>query len=103
MTWEEARKLLVLGQRASHHEVRAAQRRAVRRRYPKALPAAQEAEYRRRRLDLNAAYDRTLQYIDGYRIELVERFAQEDLMKWWRDRFATGPWRPGGAAVEDRE
>jgi uncharacterized protein YecT (DUF1311 family) len=105
MTLEEARKLLELGQRASHHEVRAAYRRAARRWHPDRAPAAQEAEYRRRMQQLNTAYQRILQYIEGYRIELVERSAQEDLMKWWHNRFATGVWSPPppGDPGEDRE
>ena len=103
MTFKEARKLLELGQRASHHEVRAAYRRGARRWHPDRAPAAQEAEYRRRMQQLNTAYQRILQYIEGYRIELVERSAQEDLMKWWRNRFATGVWSPPapGDPVED--
>jgi len=94
MTLEEARKLLELGQRASHHEVRAAYRRAARRWHPDRAAAAQEEEYRRRMQQINTAYQLILQYIEGYRIELVERSAQEDLMKWWHNRFATGVWSP---------
>ncbi len=105
MTLEEARQLLELGQRASHHEVRAAYRRAARRWHPDRAPAAQEAEYRRRMQQLNIAYQRILQYIEGYRIELVERSAPEDLMKWWYNRFATGVWSPPppGDLGEDQE
>lgn len=105
MTLEEARKLLELGQKASHHEVRAAYRRAARRWHPDRAAAVQEAEYRRRMQQLNTAYQRVLQYIEGYRIELVERSAQEDLMKWWHSRFATGVWSPPPPADpgEDRE
>ncbi len=105
MTLEEARQLLVLGQKASHHEVRAAYRRAARRWHPDRAPAAEETEYRRRMQQLNAAYERVLQYIERYRIELVERSAQEDLMQWWHNRFVTGVWSPPPPADsgEDQE
>ncbi len=105
MTLEEARQLLVLGQKASHHEVRAAYRRAARRWHPDRAPAAEEAEYRRRMQQLNAAYKRVLQFIERYRIELVERSDQEDLWQWWHNRFATGVWSPPPPADpgEDQE
>ncbi|MGO9620504.1 MAG: DnaJ domain-containing protein [Desulfobaccales bacterium] len=105
MTLEEARQFLELGQRASHHEVRAAYRRAARRWHPDRAPAAQEGEYRRRMQQLNTAYQRIIQYIEGYRIELVESSDQDDLMKWWHNRFATGVWSPppAGDPGEDRE
>ncbi len=105
MTLEEARQFLELGQRASHHEVRAAYRRAARRWHPDRAPAAQEVEYRRRMQQLNTAYQRIIQYIEGYRIELVESSGQEDLMKWWHNRFATGSASPPPASDpgEDRE
>ncbi len=54
---------------------------------------------------LNTAYQRIIQYIEGYRIELVESSDQDDLMKWWHNRFATGVWSPppAGDPGEDRE
>ncbi len=94
MTLEEARQLLELGQRASHHEVRAAYRRAARRWHPDRAAAHQEAEYRRRMQQLNSAYQRLIKFIEGYRIELVEESSQDDLLKWWFNRFATGSSSP---------
>ncbi|MGC2432737.1 MAG: hypothetical protein WA433_03060, partial [Desulfobaccales bacterium] len=62
--------------------------------HPDRAAAAQEAEYRRRMQQLNTAYQRLVQFIEGYRIELVEGAPQEDLLKWWFNRFATGSSSP---------
>jgi hypothetical protein len=94
MTLTEARELLDLGQQASRKEIRAAYRRAARRWHPDRAPASQEAEYRERMQQVNTAYQRILQFIEGYRYELVEKSAPEDLMDWWHKRFATGVWSP---------
>ena len=94
MTLDEARELLDLDRQASRKEIRAAYRRAARRWHPDRAPASQEAEYRPRMQQVNTAHQRILQFIEGYRYELVEKPAPEDLMNWWRDRFATGVWSP---------
>jgi hypothetical protein len=43
---------------------------------------------------VNAAYQRLVQFIDEYRFELVDKSAPEDVQQWWRDRFFTGVWTP---------
>jgi uncharacterized protein len=101
MTLEEARELLELGQQASRKEIRAAYRRAARRWHPDRAPASQEAAYRERMQQVNTAYQKILQFIEGYRYELVEKAAPEDLMNWWHNRFATGVWSP--PPPKDRE
>jgi len=94
MTLEEARELLGLAPKASRKEIRAAYRRAARRWHPDRAPTPQEAEYRARMQQVNIAYQRILQFIERHRFELVENSSQEDLMQWWRNRFATGVWSP---------
>ncbi|MCL4504011.1 MAG: J domain-containing protein, partial [Deltaproteobacteria bacterium] len=95
MTLEEARKLLGLGQLASRQEIRSAYRQEARRWHPDlAVNDIQEAEYRQRMQQVNLAYQRILQFIEGHRFELVENSSQEDLMQWWHNRFATGSWSP---------
>jgi hypothetical protein len=94
MTLAEARKLLELGEQASRKEIRAAYRRAARRWHPDRAPAEQEAAYREHMQQVNTAYQKILQFIEGYRYELVDKSAPEDLMDWWHQRFATGVWSP---------
>ncbi len=94
MTLEEARILLGLELKASRKEIRAAYRRAARRWHPDRAPAAQEAEYRERMQQINMAYQRIVQFIEDYRYELVEQPGQEELLRWWHNRFATGVWSP---------
>lgn len=95
MTLEEARKLLGLGQHASRQEIRSAYRQEARRWHPdRAVSPNEEAEYSQRMQQVNIAYQRILQFIEGYRFELVENSSQEDLMRWWQNRFATGSWSP---------
>jgi len=95
MTLEEARELLGLGQHASRREIRSAYRREARRWHPDRAPNPQEeADYRQRMQLVNVAYQRILQFIEEYRFELVDKPSQEDLMKWWHNRFATGVWSP---------
>jgi hypothetical protein len=43
---------------------------------------------------INAAYQRLVQFIEGYHYDLVEGAGPEDLQKWWADRFYTGVWEP---------
>ena len=95
MTLEEAKKLLGLGQQASRQEIRSAYRREARRWHPdRTSDSNAEAEYRQHMQQVNVAYQRILQFIEEYRFELVENSAPEDLMQWWRNRFATGVWSP---------
>ncbi len=94
MTLEEARDLLDLGLKATKQEVRAAYRRAARRWHPDRAPAGGEADYRARMQQINAAYQRIVQFIDAYHYDLVESEDSEDLHKWWANRFATGVWEP---------
>ena len=94
MTLEEARELLGLDLHATRKEVRTAYRRAARRWHPDRAPAGDEANYRSRMQQINAAYQRLVQFIEDYRYELVESAGPEDLQKWWADRFYTGVWGP---------
>ncbi len=94
MTLGEACKILGLEQKASRKEVRAAYRRAARRWHPDQAPATQEGEYRLRMQQINIAYHRLLQFIEDCPLELVERSDQDELMRWWHNRFATGVWSP---------
>ena len=94
MTLEEARELLGLDLKATRREIRAAYRRAARRWHPDRAPAGEEETYRERMQQVNAAYQRLLQFIEEYRFELVEKPAPEDLQQWWQNRFASGVWSP---------
>jgi len=94
MTLNEARELLILGLKATRKEVRAAYRRAARRWHPDRAPAGAEEAYRSRMQQINAAYQRIVQFIEEYHYELVEAADPEDLQKWWVDRFYTGVWGP---------
>jgi hypothetical protein len=94
MTLDEARELLNLGLKASRKEVRAAYRRAARRWHPDRAPAGEEAGYRTRMQQVNAAYQQLIQFIEEYPCDLVESAASEDLQKWWANRFYTGVWSP---------
>ena len=94
MTIDEARELLSLGLKATKKEVRAAYRRAARRWHPDRAPGDEEEAYRARMQQINAAYQRLLQFIEDYRYDLVESAGPEDLQKWWADRFYTGVWGP---------
>ena len=94
MTLEEARKLLDLPIKATKKEIKAAYRRAARLWHPDRAPAGEEARYRLRMQQVNAAYQRLVQFIEGYRYDLVESAGPEDLQKWWADRFYTGVWGP---------
>jgi preprotein translocase subunit Sec63 len=103
MTLEEARELLNLGRQATRKEIKAAYRRAARRWHPDRAPAGDEATYRDRMQQINAAYHRLVQFIEGYRYNLVEDLASEDPQKWWADRFFTGVWGPPPPKDQDRE
>jgi DnaJ-class molecular chaperone len=94
MTLEEARELLSLGLKATKKEVRAAYRRAARLWHPDRAPADEEETYRARMQQINAAYQRIVQFIEDYRYDLVSSPGPEDVQKWWADRFYTGTWGP---------
>lgn len=94
MPLKEARELLSLDLKVTKKEIKAAYRRAARRWHPDRAPAGEEANYRARMQQVNAAYQRIVQFIEDYRYDLVETAAQEDLQKWWADRFYTGVWGP---------
>jgi DnaJ-class molecular chaperone len=94
MTLEEARQLLSLGLKATRQEIKAAYRRAARRWHPDRAPAGEEESYRARMQQINAAYQRLVQFMENYRYDLAEPTDPEDLQKWWADRFATGVWGP---------
>jgi hypothetical protein len=102
MTLEEARKILGLAKLASRHEIRSAYRQEARRWHPdRALDRRDEVKFRDRMQQVNLAYQRIIQFIEDYRFELEENSSQEDLMQWWRNRFATGVWSP--PPPDDRE
>jgi preprotein translocase subunit Sec63 len=102
MTLEEARQLLSLDPQATRKEVRAAYRRAARRWHPDRAPAGKEEDYRARMQQVNAAYQRIVQFIENYRYNLVESASPENLQKWWTDRFYTGVWGPPPSKNQDR-
>ncbi len=94
MSLEEARGLLRLEIKATKKEIKAAYRREARRWHPDAAPAGEEASYRERMQQINAAYQRLVQFMEEYRYDLQEPAGPEDLEKWWADRFCTGVWGP---------
>jgi len=85
---------LNLGLKATRKEIRSAYRRGARRWHPDRAPAGHEESYRARMQQINAAYQRLVQFIEDYRYDLVEPENPDDLQKWWRDRFYTGVWAP---------
>jgi DnaJ-class molecular chaperone len=103
MTVEEARKILGLGLKATRREIKGAYRREARRWHPDRAPAGGEAEYRARMQQINEAYQRLVQLIDGYRYELVDTETPEDLQQWWTSRFFTGVWSPPKKPGDDQE
>ncbi len=94
MPLEEARKLLDLELKATKKEIKAAYRRAARLWHPDRAPVGEETHYRIRMQQVNAAYQRIVQFIEAYRYHLVESAGPEDLQKWWASRFYTGVWGP---------
>jgi len=103
MTLEEAREVLNLGLKATRREVKGAYRRAARRWHPDRAPAGQEETYRARMQQVNAAYQRLVQFIEAYQYDLVETADPEDLQQWWANRFATGVWGPPPPKDQDGE
>jgi preprotein translocase subunit Sec63 len=94
MTLKEARELLDLELKATRQEIKAAYRRVARRWHPDHAPEGAEALYRARMQQINAAYQRIVQFIEAYRYELEDGAGPEDLQQWWADRFYTGVWGP---------
>lgn len=94
MTLAKARELLNLEARATRKEIKAAYRRAARLWHPDRAPAGEEIRYRAQMQQVNAAYQRVVQFIEAYRYDLTEETGSEDLQKWWADRFYTGVWAP---------
>jgi DnaJ-class molecular chaperone len=94
MTLEEARELLSLDLKATKKEIKAAYRHAARLWHPDRARPGEEAHHRARMQQINAAYQRIVQFIEDYRYDLVERAGSEDLQKWWADRFYSGVWGP---------
>jgi DnaJ-class molecular chaperone len=94
MTLEEARQLLMLEPKTTRKEVKAAYRRAARRWHPDRAPQGEEEAYRARMQQINAAYQRIVQFIEDYQYDLVEPPGSEDFQDWWTQRFATGVWGP---------
>jgi hypothetical protein len=94
MTLKEAREILGLEQVATRQEISRAYRRAARRWHPDRAPEDREAEYRSRMQEVNAAYQRLREFLEGYRFLLEDTDTTEDLGEWWQDRFYTGVWGP---------
>lgn len=96
MTLKEAREILGLEFSATRQEIKAAYRRAARRWHPDRAPKEEEAAFRARMQEVNAAYQRLKEFLENYRYRLDEGEAadeQKDLEAWWHARFgATGVW-----------
>jgi hypothetical protein len=94
MTLKEAREILGLELTATRQEITRAYRRAARRWHPDRAPAEREEEYRGRMQEVNAAYQRLREFLEGYRFRLEDMETGEDVGEWWRERFYTGVWGP---------
>jgi curved DNA-binding protein CbpA len=104
MTLEEAREILGLGHRATRREIKAAYRRAARRWHPDLAPGGAEQEFRLRMQQVNAAYQRVLQFLESYHYRLEETpEAEADYQQWWQSRFGTGVWGPPAKGPGERE
>jgi len=96
MNLEEARKLLGLPATATKREVKAAYRRSARRWHPDVAQAGEEAAYRARMQEVNAAYRYIQKFLEDYRYMLEEPpAAQEDYEAWWQAHFGD-TFRAGG-------
>jgi molecular chaperone DnaJ len=104
VTLKEAREILGLELTATRQEIKAAYRRAARRWHPDRAPKSQEAEFRARMQEVNAAYQRLKEFLENYRFRLDEGEAadeERELEAWWHSRFGgTGVW---GAPPEKTE
>ena len=99
MTLKEARDLLELGLTATRQEIIRAYRRAARRWHPDRAPEGREEEYRAHMQQVNAAYQRLREFLEGYRFHLEDTETTEDVEEWWQERFYTGVW---GRPPEER-
>jgi hypothetical protein len=94
MTLREAREILGLALTATRAEITRAYRRAARRWHPDRAPADRELECRGRMQQVNDAYQRLKEFLEGYRFRLEDSESVEDVGEWWRERFYTGFWGP---------
>jgi hypothetical protein len=104
MTLKDARDILGLAPTATRQEIIQAYRRAARRWHPDRAPEGQEAEHRALMQQVNAAYQRLKEFMEGYRFRLEDTETGEDADEWWQERFYTGVWgRPPkeGQASQD--
>ena len=92
MTLKEAREILGLDLTATRQEITRAYRRAARRWHPDRAPAKREEEYRGHMQQVNAAYQRLKEFLEGYRFRLEDTETGEDVEEWWQERFYTGVW-----------
>jgi hypothetical protein len=92
VTLREARDILGLDLTVTRQEITRAYRRAARRWHPDRAPADREEEYRGRMQQVNAAYQRLRDFLEGYRFRLEDTETGEDVEEWWQDRFYPGVW-----------
>jgi molecular chaperone DnaJ len=96
MTLKEVREILGLELIATRQEIKAAYRRLARRWHPDRAPKEEEAAFRARMQEVNAAYQRLKEFLENYRYRLDEGEAADehrDLEEWWQTRFGgTGVW-----------
>jgi DnaJ-class molecular chaperone len=105
MTLKEARDILDLEISVTRQEITRAYRRAARRWHPDRAPDGREVEFRARMQQVNAAYQRLKEFLEGYRFRLEDMETGEDAEEWWQERFYTGVWgRPpeGGRGSQDQ-
>ncbi len=108
MTLKEVREILGLELVATRQEIKAAYRRAARRWHPDRASVGEEAVFRARMQEVNAAYQRLKEFLENYRYRLEEGEAADeakDLEDWWHARFgSTGVWgAPPGKGDENKE
>jgi DnaJ-domain-containing protein 1 len=99
MTLKEAREILGLDLTATRQEIIQAYRRAARHWHPDRAPDGREEEYRAHMQQVNAAYQRLKEFLEGYRFQLEDTETTEDMEEWWQERFYTGVW---GRPPQDR-
>jgi hypothetical protein len=99
MTLKEAREILGLDLTATRQEIIRAYRRAARHWHPDRAPDGREEDYRAHMQQVNAAYQRLKEFLEGYRFRLEDTETTEDVEEWWQERFYTGVW---GRPPQDR-
>lgn len=88
MTLQEARQLLELDITATRREITEAYRRAVRQWHPDMAPPEQQAACHQRMLEINAAYQCILAFLETYRYRLEELpETKDDYDTWWHSHF----------------